>query len=227
MRSNSQIIELYGLPGCGKTTLRDMLVAERNGGSAFFLMTELSSQFRKLSLLKKLRYIPWTDWINLVRLIGGMPILPLKDWFLYKVLFVFSLVYNFASYVDGPKTIVVDHGFVQGIVSLMNGHLTFLTKKQLNLIQRLLSSFQHCKFVFCNVCVETSMSRIGSRGRKCGRLDVINETSVLRKKLEEEYFVFEQLTSALNNDSRIVNFKIDCNQDILCCLHEFKNFLLQ
>ena len=65
--SHPVVIELYGLPGCGKTTLRNNLIRESYNGMPLGIMSELSNQFKRLPLYKKFQYIPWGSWCAVLR----------------------------------------------------------------------------------------------------------------------------------------------------------------
>ena len=192
------IIELFGLPGCGKTTLRDNLVKYSGRDRTYSLMTELSSQYRHLPFWRKIQHIPWKMWWLLLRFFMSMPLLPLKEWVYYKVFFSFALIYSYSRYAKGSSFIIVDHGFVQAVVSLMHGHLTRLSKNQEIRFIEITRLLPNTKFVYCKLPAEVSFQRIRSRKRDVGRLDVLKDDELLRNQLIEEKYIFESLYEGFN-----------------------------
>lgn len=206
------IIELYGLPGCGKTTLRDFLVQEPNGNVSYSLMTELSQQYRKLSLYRKFKFIPICIWFCLLRFFLSMPLLSPKEWVFYKVLFKLSLIYNYSKYAVGLDYIVIDHGIIQAVVSLMNGKIDHLSETQMKHFQQIIRKLPFIYFVYCSLPVEESLVRIRIRKRNHGRLDVIQNDNNLREMIAKEYVIFRSFFQGLDSINNIISQCIDSSK---------------
>ena len=221
---NPIIVELYGLPGCGKTTLRDNLTKESSGLS-YVMMTELTQQYRKLPLHKKIQYIPWSSWRAVLRFLMIMPKLSLKDWRFYKTFFAFTLMYNFTKYAKRECYIVNDHGLLQALVSLMYGHSDGLTEKQCKHFFKILCMMPNCLFVYCHLSSEMSFRRIRGRNRNVGRLDLIKDDALLLDSLRSQEKLFDTLHRLMNACDGIYSFLInsETNQDE--CTEQLKHIL--
>lgn len=225
MYNTTRIIELYGLPGCGKTTIRENLVHSSSETTSYARMTELSQKYNRLSLYKKLVYIPYKTWFRIILFLISMPIHKHKEWILYRKFFILAVIYKFSRHTKGYNYIIIDHGFIQSLVSLMNGNTIYLSNKQRNRFLKIIKSFPLCTFVYCSIPVELSMERIHKRNRGYGRLDVIKDDKKLIQKLIEQENIFTSVNQMLNDISTIDNLIFDSTPALINSLENFKKII--
>lgn len=228
MGQPSKIVELYGLPGCGKTTLRDYLVSgEAESGCSFGLMSDITRQYKSLSAFKKLGNIPWKGFVRLMRLLCRLPILPLRKWGFYKVLFQMVLLYRFSGKASSHDYYVVDHGIVQGIAGVLYGKYDRVGPKAAKRLNQLFE-YLGLRFVYyCRLDIGEVVSRIRFRGRKTpGRFDAIKDDAALIGELESENVFFEWCESSLMQfygERKI----LEMNASVDCIAKELKKLVEQ
>lgn len=227
MNKHPRIIELYGLPGCGKTTLRDSVIQMSVEDKSFVLMSELSRQFKRLPFFTKLRYIPWRQLWCILSFFACMPKLRISEFVYYKVFFSFAIVYSFSKFARGTSFVVIDHGFAQAVVSLMNGHAGSLSEKQKERLSRIICHFKDSYFLYCHLSTETSLQRMRLRDRGNGRLDVMTNDDELRTKLLEQKEIFDSLYTCFNSIDNVKSCMIDSEQTPVECITQFINTVIK
>ena len=223
--THPKIVELFGLPGCGKTTLRDNLIQSSESDRKYSLMTELTRQFKGLSLYSKFRYIPWRIWWKLFRFLLSMPLLPIKEWVYYRVFFSSALIYHYSNFAISSSIIINDHGFVQAVVSLMNGHIGELSEHQCKKLIEAMQLLPCVLLVYCWVPKDVAFQRIRTRNRDVGRLDVIKDDRLLNEYLQVEEDVFTFLSERLKNVATPKCYVLECNQDATMCAANLKELI--
>lgn len=199
MEQYTKIIEFFGLPGCGKTTLENYLITEGTANSwSFCRMSSLTNEYRQTSLLFKIKTFPYKSFFLLLLMSCKLPpILSLKNIRIYSSLFRIVLAYHYANNVRKKNQVIVDHGIIQSIVSILYSYPQFY-KKNKKIISMFIRSICVDSYVFCSIEPLTSLRRIRQRNRtKEGRLDAIKDDSVLLQYLTNQKKQFEQLTLCL------------------------------
>lgn len=195
MAKHTKIIELYGLPGCGKTTLCIKLkkVYELNGYKVG-LINEASKTCtftHVLSVLLLKDIIALFRWFyNILRggnMINKISLSPYKRLLIYRCI----KGYSDCDYV------FIEHGIIQCIVSSIYG-----IKDDDSLLNKSICKlFLHKDFVdmflYCHVTPEEAFKRIRIRNRKnSGRFDQMQD-NMLNDILIKQSHQFELLTSKL------------------------------
>ena len=194
---------MYGLPGCGKTTVRTQLNAADSGYRCCYI-NDMTARFMKKSLVGKLRALPLREWWLLLRCLISLPLLPRREWNIYRGLFVITLAYRLRKEVAGYDYMVIDHGLVQSTVSLLYGHANSVSEKSAHRLAALLKRLDVEFVVYCKMTPELSLDRIRRRNRLHGdgRLDVIADDVELMSSLRIQYGEFETLASTFSKALR-------------------------
>lgn len=195
----SNIIELYGLPGCGKSTLRDSLVKITDvNQKKFCIQSEMTKAILNNNILFILLRIPYKTFWFLLQVILMLP--KTKKISVYRKLFMHAYCYHQANFVNGYDYIVMDHGLIQSLIGILSGKEYKFNNRELVCIKKLLDSIPHITYVNCKISTRKSLDRIRKRGRDYGRLDVIKEDSILEEKLLLQKKQFEQIYSSISNN---------------------------
>jgi hypothetical protein len=207
----AKIVELYGLPGCGKTTIQEYL---RNlpiecGGLRYGYMPDVTKPFRKLPFWRQVKYIPFKAVFLFIRFFMTLPLLPLKDWRLYRVFFSFVMIYNYSRKIEAVDYVLIDHGIIQSVVGLLYGRSDTLSDRSKKRLQKALSCSYVGYVVLCDISPETSLKRIRLRGRSGGRLDQIADDKILKHKLEIQSRLFRELYQITAEISETCSIRID------------------
>lgn len=153
METHTRIVEFYGLPGCGKTTLTDYLIDNSKNTEAplFGRINQLSEKYRRLSFIKKIGVIPFKAWLYSSLFILSVPRIPVKNWKLYRSFFYITLMYKVSEKTSFPSFILVDHGLFQAAQSVIYGHSASLSNRSWRLLMKIASSISIDYAVYCIV----------------------------------------------------------------------------
>lgn len=179
MAEHTKIIEFFGLPGCGKTTLCTNLKnnAEEKGYMAGLIngISKVCTIRHILSVLS-LGDIPLlVKWCIIVlrnnhRINSLLIISPYKRLLIYRCI----MAYSDFDYV------FIEHGVVQSIVSALYGSQKPYSILESRICETLLANTKVAMFMYCEVSSETSLKRIKERNRRgYGRFDQMEEESLL------------------------------------------------
>lgn len=198
MASNTRIIELFGLPGCGKTTQKEMLLGY-NSGYRFCIMSDISQQYKKISILKKIKYFPYKTlgYIFLLQPFMGYKKGDLGFW---KSILIVSIVYSYGKSLYENCSIVVDHGVFQYITSLSYRRDFNISYFSCKLLARLMKS-QNIDFLFnCEIEPSIAVRRIRDRNRSgLGRFDAIADNDKLLSLLIKEKNMIDNLYRVMSD----------------------------
>ena len=230
MEEHTKIIELYGLPGCGKTTLKRNLI-EKNP-TCFCGMDDVTSRYKSSSFFTKCRCLPVSSIWALLKLFVVFPVLKITDWNIYKGFFSLLVVYNYCKVVKVSDYVIIDHGLVQSCVSLL--YSVHLDNKQIYQYQQRFTSFLKSVgvdlFSYCSIPILISLNRVRTRNRmNSGRLDAIYDDDELIKALSREGCFFDRFYTLLQSTSQL-GLKIDMTKSVdkssellLCSLNNYEN----
>lgn len=196
MGQHTKIIDLYGLPGCGKTTLMTYLKDKSDSSIDFGYLPDITGRLKKNYVAAFFRAFSLRQFFLLTRFFVSLPILPIKNWNIYAGFYELSWVYNFARYCSDRDYILVDHGIVQSIGSLTYGHVETLPKKSEKYLVKLLGLFAIEEYCFCKITPEMALERIRKRNRQSGRgrLDLIKDDEKLVKELTKQDKLFSSIS---------------------------------
>lgn len=225
MGKYTKIIDLYGLPGCGKTTLADIITSFSDGASVSIgRLPELTSYARKHPIQFLLTSISIDQFYLLFKLFFSFPILKIKDWRIYKGFIEFLLLYRYAKKVYVNDYIIVDHGFFQSVVSLTFGKVETVSDKSLQILGEILKEIGIDVPIYCKIKPEESLIRIRIRNRhsKTSRVDnnpdnrkLLNTLTIQSNMFESLYLVAKNNT----NNSLILDMEHDTSSIVSQLLH--------
>ena len=204
MERDSKIIEFYGLPGCGKTTLRSnlLLSLSKHAGSIQDVMT----LYKHESFFYRLFHLPIKQWCLLSIFLIMMPQKRKNTKSAYVALYYKVLAYAYCASKSPFDFIVVDHGIVQQLGSILHNMDYKLSDKSMKRVLLFLNSIKNSIFVYCQISSELSLSRIRARKRDGGRIDaVMNDTNQALYYLEKERMLFNKISDSLYNDKVIID----------------------
>lgn len=200
MSKGTKIIEFFGMPSCGKTTLCNTLQNENEQQGKMVAITEnLANEYANSSLWKKTRSIPVYILFSLLRLFAAVPFTGFSYLRRYKVLLRKEILYNFAKRYSKYDYVYIDHGLAQGLIQLVYEYPDSLNEKTLLLAKKVFQKSKADSIVYCKVSPETTLKRIRKRNNpRKSRLDCINDDNVLIQKLSLQELLFDKLAEMLN-----------------------------
>lgn len=200
MSKGTKIIEFFGMPSCGKTTLCNTLQNKNEQQGKMVAITEnLANEYANSSLWKKTRSIPVYILFSLLRLFAAVPFTGFSYLRRYKVLLRKEILYNFAKRYSKYDYVYIDHGLAQGLIQLVYEYPDSLNEKTLLLAKKVFQKSKADSIVYCKVSPETTLKRIRKRNSpRKSRLDCINDDNVLIQKLSLQELLFDKLAKMLN-----------------------------
>lgn len=199
-----KVIEFYGLPGCGKTTLRSNLLFSHSKqvGSIEDVMILYNNE----PFFYRLFHLPIKQWFLLSIFLMTMPHKRKNSKSFYVALYYKVLAYTYCATKSPLDFVVVDHGIVQQLGSILHNMDYRLSDKSMKRFIMFLNSIEKTIFTYCQISSELSLNRIRFRKRDGGRVDaVMNDTNQAMFYLEKERLLFDRISDALDNNIFIID----------------------
>lgn len=198
MAAYTQIIDLYGIPACGKSTLAQYMASHPVGGLKVAAMTECILAARK-DKWKWLRSLSLRDLFASIRLKYAATLDKKRKVIpLWKVI-IMGWFKNYVRKFTDYDIVVTDHGDIQSFVSLERGDNLHESKKFRDACQRYLDVSLSTTYVYCKVTADVALRRMNGRGRSAGRIDLMEDQSLKLQELEKEIICFDYWTSLLKD----------------------------
>lgn len=202
MATHTKIIDLFGIPACGKTSLATYMNKKQINGLLYASAREAHHEMKQASIFKIAKCFSFRSIISAIRFITYFTYskkrrdLPVIKWLRDSV---FRSFYHKYSKYD---VVLIDHGAVQTFVSWERGEDYHDDIEFQRRVLDYLNNIESSIFVFCDVSTQTSIERIRKRGRDHGRLDMLlrtNEESI-HKELDAERNRFQRLSELIKGN---------------------------
>lgn len=205
MEPHTQIIELFGVPACGKSSMTEYIISnsllDKVGGKV-----DMYKDFDKAGNLKKLLSFNITSFFAGLHFLRLFPMNE-KRKSMHKSTFLNTAwCRNYQRKYGQYKTILSDHGIIQDFVSWERGD-SFNHNPEFELAVRNYLRQEHdVIFVFCDINPAKAFERLSNRGRLKGRLDemLIEGDKDIIKEIKKERNRFLYLYNILKE----YNFKV-------------------
>ncbi len=201
MAENTIIVELVGLPGCGKSTLANNLksVFEQDGRKTG-VWTDMTSDFKNLSFMRKLKCLSLKKLFQYIGLVGTCQYaFSLKRYmiqYFVKIDILYRYVRKFGSY----DYVLVDHGFFQQALSAQYGSKLPDNQKFISRFRKIMKTeIQNDYIIECMIDAQQAQQRMKQRNRvNEGRLDKEKDEAALAKMFMTEKENFECIVSLMS-----------------------------
>ncbi len=221
MGAHPKIIEFYGLPGCGKTTLCNRLkdIYEKRGYKVGLLpdaVNDLSRwsiihilSFRECAFFLKFywAFITKNVCTNLV-------LSPIRRYFIYKS----------AKRKEKYDLLFIDHGAVQSIVRALYDVPTPLALLKSNLVRDYYRMIPADIYINCIITKDEAFSRVKNRNRKnSGTFDQYPDEQ-LKRVLDGHCTIFSDTKSILLELDKCL-LEIDSNNSLDICISQIDEYI--
>ena len=199
MAAHTIIVDLFGIPACGKTSLAEY-ISEHYGREI-----KIATIHQLVKEAKRNKFALFTS--NPIKHIFAAMILRLNVPFEKKRKDVFfwgwpshDKYYSYAKKYSDYNLILVDHGDIQSIVTLERGDDLHKNENFVKLCSNYLSTSSADVYVYCKVDIMEAFKRMNIRNRGKGRIDMLKDPASQIKALEEEKNRFDFLAELLRKD---------------------------
>lgn len=196
MSSHTQIIDLYGIPACGKTTLAEYMASHPTNGLRIATMQDCMIAAKNdkwhLFLSVSLKNV----WAS-IRLKLSTPLDKKRRVVRLKGILLLGAYKNYVRKYTDYDIVFFDHGDIQYFVTLERGDNLHESNKFRKACLRYLDASNTTAYIYCHVDAETALQRMNSRGRDKGRMDTMSDQNQKLQELEKESERFDFWTTVL------------------------------
>lgn len=210
MGAHTKIIDLFGTPACGKSTLASFF--KSNYSSDVGLKIDVVKESQKNLGLKFLLSLSYRDIFYCTLYHFSIPKSNRRKHSpLYKFILNYAY-YNFINKFSTYDIVVCDNSIVQSIVSHQNAADLFGNGSFEKSLKGLLSPKKEITYVWCDTSPITSLERMNSRHRNRGRIDLMDDDEKLQaiKQEREQYCKYYEFL--VTNKANVI--KLDGNKSI-------------
>lgn len=208
MAANSKIIELFGLPACGKTTLSRYLVENIDSSLKSTIFNEAIHGLRK----RPWRLVRSVSVCNVYRALRLTFLASFNNKRQDAEWLVHGTTYRFLMKFTDYDQVFVDHGDIQSFVSMERGRDLHLDKNFSKACSNYLDTSPVFAYFYCKVDPHVALERMRQRGRVIGRIDTL-EKDLQLKALEAESHRFDFFANMLK-EKGIRFMELDMSKDV-------------
>lgn len=196
MAVHTQIIDLYGIPACGKTTLAKYMASHPADGLKVATMQDCKRAAFK-NKWKLLKSVLLKNFWASIRLKLSAPLDKKRRVVPLKTILLMSVFKNYVLKYTDYDIVVTDHGDIQSFVSLERGDNLHKSEKFKKTCMQYLDASLTTAYVYCQTDAETALRRMNKRNRNKGRIDSISDQNLKLQELEKESKCFDFWTTIL------------------------------
>lgn len=210
MSEHTQIIDLYGIPACGKTTLARYMASHPADGLRVATMEDCSiaalNDKWHLFLSVSLKNV----WAS-IRLRLSAPFDKKRSVIPFKSILLLNAYKNYIRKYTDYNIVVTDHGDIQSFVSLERGDNLHENQKFKEACCHYLDASLSSVYVYCQIDTVTALNRMNNRNRDKGRIDSLSDQNLQLQELERERERFDFWTTVLK-ERKAVLFELDMKE---------------
>lgn len=210
MAVHTQIIDLYGIPACGKTTLAKYMASHPVDGLKVATMRDciIAALNDKWHLF--LSVTPNNLWAS-IRLKLSAPLDKKRRAIPFKAILLMGVFKNYVRKYTDYDIVVSAHGDIQSFVSLERGDNLHEKRTFKKACLHYLDASLSTVYVYCQIDAETALQRMNNRSRDIGRIDTILDQNLKLQELERERERFDFWTMRLK-ERKAALFELDMKE---------------
>jgi hypothetical protein len=185
MATHTKILDLFGIPACGKSTLAKNVCYNCDSGLKVITLSHLIGVAKKNNS-RLLKAMPLKYFLAGLRLRLLAPFnkthlrIPFINWPSH------ARYYWYAKRYTDYDIVIADHGDIQDFVSLEGGVDLHKQKKFSEECSKYIKSSLADIYVYCKIDPKEALTRIRQRGREAGRIDMIEDYDKQLQALKDE-----------------------------------------
>lgn len=201
MAAHTKIIDFFGIPACGKSTLVDYISTNYQGELRIISKHQLVKEAKKQPV-KLMFSLPLDLMLSGIKLRMSAPFdkkrneIKILNWPSH------ARYYGYAKKHSNCDVVLVDHGDIQDFVSLERGDDLHETKRFYNACSQYIDKSLATTYVYCKIDAKVAFERMQKRGRESGRIDIIGDKKVKLQELENEKKRFDYFAEILRSKGK-------------------------
>ena len=210
MAAHTEIIDFFGVPACGKSTLMEYVCSHYHGNLKITTKNDLVKEAKKHPLWL-LTSLPVERLVSGLRLRLAAPCdnkrkeIGVLGWPSH------ARYYGYALRHTDYDVILCDHGDIQDFVSLERGDDLHKITKYADACSRYIDKSLASTYIYCKIDAKVALERMQNRGRETGRLDVIKEKKLQLQEMENEKLRFDFFADMLQKKEKRF-FELDMSE---------------
>lgn len=218
MGAHTKIIDLFGTPACGKSTLA--IYIKENSEIKVGIKKDIVKESKQIFCYKYLLSFRLKEILSCAKYHFAIPKHKRRKGSpLYNFILNYNY-YNFISNYSNYDAVVIDNSLVQSIISHQNAADLLGNPNFKERVKEILSSPENTIYVWCDIMPEVSLERMEYRGRYKGRIDLQTDRDNKLKALNEEREQCRQYYNLLKQiGAKVV--VLDCNKSTNEIAEEF------
>ena len=145
------------------------------------------------SVFYKVLHLPIRKWISFTSFLLSLPDKNKNSRDEYVTFYYQILAYSYCTIKMKDSILVMDHGLVQQLGSILHNQDFNITDKSLNKFCKFLQTMQPLRIIYCKLPENEALHRMRLRKRDAGRIDaVMNDTDFAISLLEKERRLFDK-----------------------------------
>lgn len=212
MAAHTQIIDLYGIPACGKTTLARYMASHPAEGLKVSTMQDctLAALNDKWHLVMSVSLK--NVWAS-IRLRLSAPFDKKRSVIPFRAILLMGAFKNYILKYTDYDIVITDHGDIQSFVTLERGDNLHESQRFLSACLHYLNVSLSNSYVYCRIGAEEALQRMNGRGREKGRIDLITDQHIKLQELEAESKCFVFWTTILK-ERKVSLIELDMKDSI-------------
>lgn len=204
MGKTPKIIEFFGLPGAGKTTLCSDILNKRDFN--YVRINVLMEQYHAESFIYKMTHIPVALWLRLSFFLILSKRLKRNDKDSILSFYYLILAYSYCKKQNTYDYLIIDHGLIQQLGSFLHNYDYSISPNSLGCFLNIIKSDNSIIPIYCHLTEAIALKRIRIRKRDNGRIDkVMDNTELANHFLYEEKSLFDSVAKGLNSKCVIID----------------------
>ena len=196
MASHTQIIDLYGIPACGKTTLAKYMASNPAYGLKVATMRDCITAALNDKWHLLLSVTPGNLWAS-IRLKFSAPLDKKRSAIPFRRVVLMGAFKNYVRKYTDYDIVVTDHGDIQRFVAMERGDNLHKSSRFMGACLHYLDVSLSTTYVYCQIDAQDALERMNGRGREKGRIDLITDQHIKFQELEKESKCFDFWTTVL------------------------------
>ena len=203
MEQYPRVIEFYGLPGVGKSTVCDRLIGN---DKRYVKIKDVMVQYNNEHFIFKITHLPIKRWLKFTSFLLSLSGRNKNSIDEYLTFYYQVLAYSYCCTKMQGVTLVMDHGLVQQLGSILHNMDFAISYNSLHKFSKFLHSMRPLHIIYSRLSEEDALKRMRERKRDSGRIDaVMNDTEKALYLLQKESRNIKLKTERKKTDPHILH----------------------